>query len=676
MFSLAYYKIDPQAMRDRDWSRNLDYSSIGGPNTGVVHSSPPTMYRYDTGLFEADPECGTDPFTSSLTDSPWGPSYGTACAYNWASTRDLLWGLERLGGSLSGRYEINSNTFFFGDIIYSEVKGEVQRAPSPMYSSPLVETYFHLPFVSAEHPANPFGTDGELLTRSLEVGNRIHINNSKAYRSVLGFEGVWGNWDWQLSALASRNRVKKEFRNMVSYTDFQLALLGTGGPNGNLLYNPFGYNPQNDQVLIDWFRTNAHLKDTSKEYSAELLFNRRFGRLAGGPAGIAIGFQYREQKLEQWADELLKTGDLGPLHDPVSADRDITSAFVEFELPLLDNLETQLALRYENYSDFGSASNPKVALSWRPDTSLMFRGSYSTSFKPPSFYELYAPLQRGWRRLYDSVRCKHDDSLDGCEIRVPKEDSGNLDLGPEKGKSWFAGMIWEPGFLPGFELQLDFWKFNHEQRIEWLSSQLVLDRGGDFGIIREPDEPDGTPGRIILVKQTYINADELMTRGFDTSLRYSRQTVRAGYFRASLMHTYIDKWSITDMSALNIQQENFAGTYKWNIAMPRNRANINFSWERGSHGAAANIHYTGQYENHTNLWVDGVETDKRMVIPDHTTVDLQYSYHFENLNKASLRIGCNNVLDKEPPLTYSAVNEPFHDARGRYYYVRWQQPIR
>lgn len=364
MFSLAYYKLEPQAMRDRDWSRNLDYSPIGGPNTGVVHSSPPTMFRYDNEFFEADPECGTDPFTSSPIDSPYGPSGGTACAYNWATKGDLLWGIERLGGSLSGRYEINLETVFFGDILYSEVEGDLQRAPSPMYSSSVldIDTWYHLPYVSADHPGNPFGTDGELATRPLEVGNRIHINNSKAYRGVLGVEGVWGKWEWQLSALASRNRVKKEFQNMVSYTEFQLALLGMGGPNGDLRYNPFGDKPQNEQALIEWFRTSAHLEDTSREYSAEILFNRRFGLLAGGPAGFAIGFQYREQKLEQWADEQLKSGDLGPLHDPVSADRNITSAFVEFDLPLLDKLEVQLALRYENYSDFGSTSNPKLVL--------------------------------------------------------------------------------------------------------------------------------------------------------------------------------------------------------------------------------------------------------------------------------------------------------------------------
>lgn len=129
-------------------------------------------------------------------------------------------------------------------------------------------------------------------------------------------------------------------------------------------------------------------------------------------------------------------------------------------------------------------------------------------------------------------------------------------------------------------------------------------------------------------------------------------------------------------SYVNRQDKNYAGKYRWDTALPRNRFNMNISWLKGRHSASANIHYTGSYENWTDLWVDGVETDKRMIISDHTTVDLQYSYNFRKLGNATLRLGCNNVTDKDPPLTYSPINEPFHDARGRFYYFRWQQPIR
>ena len=109
--------------------------------------------------------------------------------------------------------------------------------------------------------------------------------------------------------------------------------------------------------------------------------------------------------------------------------------------------------------------------------------------------------------------------------------------------------------------------------------------------------------------------------------------------------------------------------------MPRNRANLNVSWDRDAHGASANLHYTGHYENHTNRYVDGERTDEPMTISSHATVDIQYNYRMERLGNAVVRVGCKNVTDSDPPLNYGAL-EPFHDGRGRFFYLRWQQPIR
>ena len=677
MFSLSWYDREPQAMRDRDWSKYSDFSSVGGPDRRSSLGTPPSMYRYDTGLSEADPACGSDPLAGSVGGSYWGPEWGTACKYNYAQDADLLRGLERLGASLSGRYEIRPNLSLFGDLLYSKVEAEVEQAPAPILFTPLFQTETGFPFVPASHPNNPFGSDGELVSRPLGLGNRIHVNDSNAYRILAGLEGSWGAWDWSLSGLLSKNKVKKKYVNMVPLSDYQLALLGMGGPNGDLWYNPFGFQSPNDPEIIDWLTTTARLSDSTGEYSADLLFSRLFGSLPGGSVGVAVGLQYREQELDQWADEQLLSGDLGYTHEPVTADRSIFSAFTEFSLPLLYSLEAQLALRYEDYSDFGTTTNPKIALRWQPLESLMFRASYSTSFKPPSFYELYIPVYEGWDWFLDVERCDYTGSEQDCDWQqYPSEQSGNPDLDAEDGTSRFAGLVWNPGFLPGFELQLDFWEFSHEGRIEWLPGQFVLDERGDFGIIRGPSEAGGTPGRIILVRETFINVDQLLTQGFDTTLAYSWQTERAGNFRASIMHTYVSKWTVTSHYLLESDGYDYVGEYGWNGAIPRNRANLNVSWDRGSHAAAANFHYVDGFESYDLLWEDGQRTDEYLQVPSHTTLDLQYSYNFAKLRNATLRLGCNNVTDKDPPRAFFFPNnDPLHDARGRFFYIRWQQPI-
>jgi outer membrane receptor protein involved in Fe transport len=673
MFSLSWSDRGTQKYRGRDWSSDPDYTAIGGPNYRDVHSSPPTFFRNDTFSWVHDPACGADPDLTSVGVSPWGPDWGTACRLNWAHFVDLDRGFERLSASLSGRYEINPKLSLFGDLIYNDVEGEQDDGSDFVSHSPHIST--GRPFVPADHPGNPFGTDGELLSSLLDAEHRRYINSSTAWRAVIGLEGLWGGWDWRLSGLVSENDVEKDFLNEVYADRYQLALLGMGGPDGNSWYDPFGFEPRNDPAVIDWLLADTARRDSTSERSIDLLLSRTIGVLTGLPIGVAAGLQYREQELDQRVDDNFFLLDIWWEQDPVSADRDIGAAYVEFNLPMFDSLEAQLALRYEEYSDFGSTTNPKIALRWQPLASLMLRGSWATSFKPPSFLELYTPLNSWWGRYRDTVRCDITGLPQDCwENDYPAEGDGNPDLDPEEGESWFLGMIWEPPSLPGFEFQLDFWKFNHQDRVQWLSGQYVLDERGEFGIVREPAEPDGTPGRIILVQETYVNIDTLTTRGFDTSLRYRWTAKSAGNFRAGLMHTHIDRWELTDTIDDQLLNWNVAGD-KYQVPIPRNRANLNLSWDRGAHAAAANVHYVGHYNNDENLWIDGLPTDQRMEIPSHTTLDLQYSYTLENLRKAELRIGCNNVTDKDPPFRYWPSNEPVHDGRGRFWYVRWRQPI-
>lgn len=673
MFSLSWNDRGTQKYRDRDWSSDPDYTAIGGPNFRDVHSSPPTFFRYDTFSWEHDPACGADPALTSVGVAPWGPDWGTACRLNWAYFVDLDRGFEQVGASLFGRYEINSKLSLFADLIYNNVEGEQDEGPDYVSYSPQLET--GVPFVPAYHPGNPFGTDGELLSYLIDAEHRRQINQSTAWRAVIGMEGRWGDWDWQLSGLVSENEVDKDFLNEAYADRYQLALLGMGGPDGDSWYDPFGIEPRNDPAVIDWLLADTSRSDSTGERSVDLLISRTFGALPGLPIGVAAGLQYREQELDQTVDENFFLLDLGWEHDPLSASRNVSAAYVEFNLLPFESLEAQLALRYEDYSDFGTSTNPKVALRWQPLASLMLRASWATSFKPPSFLELYEPLHSWWGSYRDTVRCEITGLPHDCTGQAyPAEGGGNPNLDPEKGDSWFLGMIWQPQHLTGFEFQLDFWEFNHQDRIQWLRGQFVLDEGGDFGIVRAPDEPGGTPGRILLVQETNVNTDKLVTRGFDTTVRYSWAPRRAGNFRAGLMHTYLDRWELTDTIDDWMLNRNMAGD-KFNIPIPRNRFNLNLSWDLAAHAIAVNVHYTGHYYNDENLWVDGMPTDQRMDIPSHTTLDLQYSSAFENLRDAVLRIGCNNVTDKDPPFHYWPGNEPVHDGRGRFWYVRWQQPI-
>jgi hypothetical protein len=75
------------------------------------------------------------------------------------------------------------------------------------------------------------------------------------------------------------------------------------------------------------------------------------------------------------------------------------------------------------------------------------------------------------------------------------------------------------------------------------------------------------------------------------------------------------------------------------------------------------------------LPVDGVESDIPFIVDSFTTLDLQYAWHIEQLRDATLRFGCQNCTDEDPPFTHDTAGENIHDRRGLIWYANWTQPF-
>ena len=96
---------------------------------------------------------------------------------------------------------------------------------------------------------------------------------------------------------------------------------------------------------------------------------RRRGReadchAATGPLSLAVGLQYQSQKYSDTPSPILSTGDIigsGGEQPSVAGDRDVFSLFVELSIPIMKNLDAQVAVRWDDYSDFGSNVSPKSA---------------------------------------------------------------------------------------------------------------------------------------------------------------------------------------------------------------------------------------------------------------------------------------------------------------------------
>ncbi len=90
----------------------------------------------------------------------------------------------------------------------------------------------------------------------------------------------------------------------------------------------------------------------------------------------------------------------------IAADRDFWAAFAEVNIPIVKNLEFNAAVRYDDYSDFGSTTNPKLSLRWNPVQQLLLRGSWGTGFVAPTLTQAYGANTVGLCRSQVSrIRC-------------------------------------------------------------------------------------------------------------------------------------------------------------------------------------------------------------------------------------------------------------------------------
>jgi outer membrane receptor protein involved in Fe transport len=618
------------------------------------------------------------------------------CVFNWAAQSMATVGTERHSGLLFVTHEISPTLTLSAQAGYDHYDVDRVLASQPVSGfAAALPTYTGNPLVPAEHPDNPFGQDVEITYRLTEFAPRDISTETTGRRALLELEWLRGTWRWRGYGAWSDSRSDTDAKNRVRMDRFQEALLGWGGPNGDQTFNPFGINPDNDPALIDWVRVSTHNKLDTRERAFGLAADGVVFQLPSGSLGLAFGAEYREQNVWQTADPLDLEGVTAELEWlPVSENRDVRAAFAELSIPVLDSVEIQLAGRLEDYSDFGSEFSPKLALAWRPMDTLLVRGSYSESFLPPNFRELYDPRTQQTQELVDSVRCPITNEPRDCEGDFyPVVSGGNPDLDPETAESWYAGLLWSPRTLEGLDLELSYWSFEFNDRIGSAWAQFVVDSAGANSHLvsrLEPtpeDEALGAPGRIEQVNNTFLNLSVEETSGVDFALRYTLAPNRLGDFTLGVNGTYVDEMKIKLPSAFDFWEyngENLAGTATyWGTGQPEWRMVSSLDWRLGNTGASAVMTWFDSYEDYRNYPSEDnrSQSDRKHTVDSWKSWDFQVSQTFPSLRDGRFSVGCVNCFDEEPPLYFAyrggpnGVDYGLHDIRGRSWYARWSQPF-
>lgn len=571
--------------------------------------------------------------------------------------------------------------------------------------------------------------------------------NRSDQRYMVGFDwdfDMGGRvWNMDVSYTASQHGSATTQQQDTLSTHMELALNGRGGPNCDLIngvpgdgnaayaasggdfgagncyfFNPFGnsiynragtrdnrynLNLTNPPELYTWLQGKASSDTEYTQRVFDLVLSGELFDMAAGPVGLAVGMQQRRDTADVTVDSSLSAENLDFVFGATqwSGSLTTTAYFAELGVPLMDNLQLNLAVRYEDFDELGeNTTDPKVTLLWYPSDSLSVRASWGSSFRVPTLVQTSGFL---------TTVANQADIVGGTTYK-PSITNGNPVLKPEEADTWNIGVSWQPqdGMLAGLSVDLDYWSYEYTDIITResgaqllaadnaaLSAYVAANPGSSF--IDAMNAGAGNRSQVIRNSQAVLlrilpefsNAQSADASGVDLNASYSFDT-SWGSWRVGMQAAYFNEYEVTQSNGLKtdaVGSYNFSNTVA--RPLPELLWNATLSWTKDRHRAFAMVKYvddidedipggTAGFFRIVTLLAGNASTAADMAdgeIEDMYTLDLQYNYNFGEIGflaDSNITLGVMNALDEEAPVvSYITGYDPrLHDGRGRMWMVR------
>jgi len=237
-----------------------------------------------------------------------------------------------------------------------------------------------------------------------------------------------------------------------------------------------------------------------------------------------------------------------------NVDRAADAYFAEVVAPILDNdfgaLETQLAVRYEDYDTGFDSVDPKIGLHYRSaGDAFGARFTYGTSFRAPTLFQQY---------VTSTALLGNFDPFTGTVGFAAQTAVGSEDLKPEESENYNFGITVRP--LDDLQIDVDFWDIEYTDRIVQengqslitAEAQALLAAGCTPATLTDPlcanlrnpqivrDPLTGSPARVFVQR---FNAASLEANGVDVRVAYSWSTA-IGAFSVTNETSYVNKFDL------------------------------------------------------------------------------------------------------------------------------------
>jgi len=469
--------------------------------------------------------------------------------------------------------------------------------------------------------------------------------------------------------------------------------------------NPFSPTPLTQAQYATFMGSNTQLSYNTF-YDAVVKLNGPLFDLPGGTVRTAFGGElaYNRQHLVNGSNNAFEkdpTNNRFAVTNDATAHRSTASAFAELfvpivgegmNVPLMRSLEVDAAVRYDDYSDFGGTTNPKVGATWNVNRSISIRGSWGTSFRAPALTDTNP---NNYSSAVIGLPFANNSGRSDIGFLYPGNSStylllgANTDLRPETATTWSAGVDIKP-VGTGFRFSATYYNTRYANQIVGQNVGLFLSSPANAALYDKYIIPvhnpagcvNGTPSTYDPVLANFIAAHPALYNTnivgacsvnviLDARSANAATTFQDGLdFQASYtFDSGIGHWLISANATKILNQtlqpvagaatSDVLGTFYYPVSL-RGRGQV--GWNKGRFGANLFVNYVGSYTN--TLPLSGRPPSK---VPAWTTFDLGLNYVIPRgrslLGGLRLSLNIQNITDKDPPtvLTQSGNNYGAYD---------------
>lgn len=714
-----------------EWGRIRDVTATGGP-TGI------NKYLNHTGTWQSPNGVGADSRNSAnyhdyLVNGASSPND----LYN--STQQMMFQAPTELTTLftKGELQLPWDLRFKSTAMYSERSSTRQNAGYPLNSQN--QALFPV-YLSKDSYYNPYGSSvvGAAAAKDMYFYRRMvempRITDSKNQTlhvdaviegdfTVRGLPWGWSagynhsqvngqsNGTGNINLVNLKKAVGPSFLNASGVVQCGTAAapiaLGECTPF-NILGGPSATTAAN----IKYIGSNSHAIYGSTVNSATADINGELFTLPAGNVGFAAGIEHREVRGYDVPDQMTAnnlTTDLS--YNSTYGRYTVKEAYLEAAIPLLKDvpfakyLSLDLASRFSDYSNFGTTTNSKVSVMWKPISDLLVRGTWAEGFRAPSLNDTFG----GGSSTYDTYLdvcdtqygSKNATIVGNCARVVPagyrqknaagnavtgssqsgvpfSSGAGNDSLTPETAKTKTVGLVYSPSFVPGLTASLDWFNITVNNRITAVSTAYTLNQcylQGEAAFCNNITR-DST-GAITNLVRGNTNLGALETEGVDIGLNYRLPRTAYGQFNIRSESTWLKAYR--SKSTATSDWAEYAGDYGVN----RLKSNLSLDWSLGNWASTVTVRYASGVKDDCYTAAlecsnpdgesDGYGAYNKLGSVTYTDLNVSYSTPW----KGKIAVGANNLFDKAPRITLSG------DSSGskvdpnlpidRFIYVRYTQ---